>query len=316
MSDGASGVFYTSVDGLNTTYQSSIPVSYVQNFTRIGGNWVAFNDSGAYAYSSNGTTWTTGTLPSWNSNFMIINACNNGAGGTLVLTVMRFDGTPTNVAYSTTNGSTWTARTMPSTGDDWQTSKWSHGGGRFGAAKTTAGFNASRAIAFSTNGTSWSTGTAPPSDAGGAPVFGAGAWFMINNDYSELYYTNTNLSGTWTSRSLPSGTDRYNMFSAGAFVYTFNSSTGELYRTSDLINWSLYGQMDILNYITPSQMRFALVADLAPSNMDTIIFDATVGANATIVQDLGLVVPHGKKVTVQANSANGTFIGNGSERDI
>ena len=106
------------------------------------------------------------------------------------------------------------------------------------------------------------------------------------------------------------------MFSAGAFVYAFDPTTGELHRTSDLVNWSLYGQMDILNYITPQQMRFALVADLAPSNTDTIIFDATVGANATVVQDLGLVIPHGKKVTIQASTANVTFTGNGSERNI
>jgi hypothetical protein len=313
---GSNAVFYTSIDGLNTTYVSDIPISNMTDFSRIGGNWVAVNDSGSYAYSSNGTTWTTGTLPSWNSNFMNVSLCNSGPGGTLILNLMRFDGTPTNAAYSTTNGVTWTSRTMPSTADDWSTTKWSFGGGRFGARKSTSAFNTSLGIAFSTDGATWSAGTTPPSGTG-QPVFGAGGWFIVDFNNSFQYYTNTNLSGTWTARSVPTGVANDSMFSAGAFVYAHNNTTGELYRTSDLINWSLYGQMDILNYIgIGNTTRFALVADLAATNTDTIVFDASVGANATIVQDLGLVVPHGKKVTVQANSANVTFIGNGSERDI
>lgn len=229
------------------------------------------NNDGAqtttYAYSTNGTSWSTGTLPSardWGK------AATNG---TRIVATCTDD---TDFAYST-NGTTWTAVSVITTTNDiiWD-------GTRFLAVGSSTTTN----LAHSTDGISWAgidigsgfysigfdgtsrwiagpiastatarTATSNPTVAGNwgnltmpstgvwiSFIYGNGTW-LANTADSTTYATSTN-GTTWTSRTLPGtfgNTDnsaRPLFFDGFFWIMVTVGGNAVLYASADAITWT------------------------------------------------------------------------------
>lgn len=191
--------------------------------------------STAYYYSSNGSTWTTGTLPTATG---ISCAAFNGT----TLLILSGFGANSDTAWTTTNGTTWTARdTGVSAGKHtsafWDGTRflvtWTDAGG--GIKHSTDGVTWTQIdpgpglsqIAFDgtstyvalrydagTNGTNtgyvcsgnpttvgnWTTSTMPSSLPWSRVVYGNGVFVAFANN-TQSYATSTN-GTTWTNRTL------------------------------------------------------------------------------------------------------------------
>jgi hypothetical protein len=213
--DSTGGLAAMTMPGASNTNWSSV--------TFGNGEFVAVvNGSNVAAYSTNGTTWTTTTLPAsqdWESvtygNGEFVAVGYGTSGGTTV------------AAYST-DGINWTASTMPSS-QNWRSV--AYGGGEFLAV--TYGANSA---AYSTNGTTWTALTLPSSSDWEDLAYGNGTWVTVSytNGYSNIAYS-TNGGSTWstysygTAESWASVTFGNGMFVAmtigNVLLYSTNGST-------------------------------------------------------------------------------------------
>lgn len=226
---------WTSTDGLSWTYTANaIPAAITGNIAATSTLFcaVAAGVTNSVYYSSNGTTWSTGTLPvsvNWNGGVVA-----NGS------TFLVFQQSTTNAATST-NGTTWTSQTLPS---GTITSIWSAGSYFYAVAGTSVYYSSTGAtgswtvlgttfpsginyigyngtayvlstgtapttgIYYSTNGTTFTLATLPTTSRTGQTistttvngVFNIGNYFFINVLQStsvavQFYSTN---GSTWT----------------------------------------------------------------------------------------------------------------------
>lgn len=226
-----------------------------------------------YYYSTNGTSWTSGTLPSASPRWKLF-----VPGSDRVLAIRGFSSTGA-VAYST-NGTTWTSANFPIAGDEIYQGIWdgtrflivgARPSGEIGCYYSTDGTtwgsfnidNGNYSIAFdgvsryvamqagtsSTHNTctsdptveaNWTAITLPSNNQWPSVVYGNGIWVAFRYA-SSSYATSTN-GTTWTSRTLPApfpgDTDVKGYFANGNFYYV--SSTNEaLYTSTNGTSWTL-----------------------------------------------------------------------------
>lgn len=224
----------------------------------------------SYIYSTNGTSWSTGTLPvstTWNAI---------GSNGSRIIALRNSSST----AYYSDNGTTWTATaTLPASVTPRQiiwdgtnfvipagssraiyystngTGSWSTTGTSIGITTGSAqgiGYDSvSRYVVTSTTSTteagtttafpsSWSLITMPSTGIWLSAVYGNSIW-VVARAGSSSYATSTN-GTTWTSRTLPSNfseatADIYAkmIFSDGKFYYYY---VNNVYSSTDGINWT------------------------------------------------------------------------------
>lgn len=127
--------------GSTLVYQSKNPMFYATG--QFDTSTYTTQD---YAYSSNGTSWTKGTLPfkaSW--GFYKCFASGNGK-----IVIIPFLSASNSFAYST-DGINWTKGTLPTT------ALWN--AITFGNGKFVAVVDNSNIFAYSTNGINWTQGT-------------------------------------------------------------------------------------------------------------------------------------------------------------
>jgi len=148
----------TSSDGITFTFQSNV-LTVTRNWKAIAygnGTFVIVGDSSSVTqYSTNGTAWSAGTLPSTDEWTAI--AYGNIGGTNYFVAVSGSTANSTAAASSTDNGATFTARTLPTS------TRWSSvtfGNSRFVAVAGNSGTTTTSA-AYSTNGTTWSAATLP-----------------------------------------------------------------------------------------------------------------------------------------------------------
>lgn len=238
------------------------------------GSFFAFGASNSgtstasYSYSTDGVTWSVGTLPaasSWNC------AATNGSR------IVAFRSSST-VAYYSDNGTTWTATNALSGASAISPNNALWDGTRFVITDSST-----RTLRYSTDGITWS-GTADLTDlvaylgfdgtsryithqgssttssgkttntfptgwttvfypsAGwwGNVVYGNGLWLIVRSG-SATYITSTTGTGSWTSRTLPSlisesanERDAKVLFNGGRFWYYY---VDNVYSSADGINW-------------------------------------------------------------------------------
>lgn len=225
----------------------------------------------SYRYSTNGTSWTNGTLPlsrKWGK------AATNGSRVVVVATDVDSS------AY-TDNGTTWTSTSMPGA-SGFSDILWD--GTRFLAVSVDTG---SGNLSYSTDGATWTgidigsgfygigfngatryiagpiaststarTTTSDPTVAGNwgnltmpstgtwiSFIYGNGTW-LANRADATSYATSTN-GTTWTSRTLPGtfgnndNSSRPLFFDGYFWIMVTVSSEAVLYRSTNAITWEL-----------------------------------------------------------------------------
>jgi hypothetical protein len=184
------------------------------------GVYVVLSDgNGEDFYSTNGTTWSTATMPYSSFSSVVF-------GNGVFVAVAYGTGY---IAYSS-NGITWTLATDP--GYYW--ADVSYVGGEF-IVQSTSSFSEA---AYSTNGVTW-TGTPLPSTATGyGPVVGTnGTDLMVGYGNDQIYYS-TNNGATWTSNWASfSGAESMNVsYANGEYFVTENGST--IWYSTNCVTWS------------------------------------------------------------------------------
>ena len=200
----------TSSDGITFAFQSNV-LSATRDWSSItygAGNFVMVSSGTTTAqYSTNGTVWSAGVLPSadeWTSV-----AYGNISGTDYFVAVSGSTANSTVAASSTNNGATWTSRTLPTS------TRWSSvafGNSRFVAVAGNIGTTTTSA-AYSTNGTTWSASTLPGAAARwtnvtwNGSVFVATAYNSNRSAISEDGVTWTEITMTTTANWAASASD-------------------------------------------------------------------------------------------------------------
>jgi hypothetical protein len=249
------GVIWTLRDGstasLNVTATSkdTISAAYLETSTLTSGTWsdvvydgtkfLAVGYSGAaglYATSTNGTSWTNGTLPTVNGTFEYTTVAYNGTNQFVAL--IGGSGGTRNIAYSS-DGTSWTGQLNALTANGfWKDMTWA--GDRYVAIR-----GDSAAVNYSTNGTSWTNAavTAGSSEMSAIAygVIGSTNYIVTVAGYSTGSQTSsysTNGGVSWTSGSTLPSSDFWAdvAFGNGRFVTvaggTGSTSTKAAYSTN------------------------------------------------------------------------------------
>lgn len=207
------GINWTNTTMANANYWYPIEASLSNNFVAI-----PYQTSGTTNYTSNGTTWTAGSITArdW------YNMATNRAGKLMVSC------RSTTYIATSNNGISWTESAVLPSSSDWRIV--GYGGGTKWIITSVGG-----GIAVSTNdGASWTARTLPGSVNGDTSA-GDGTTLLVVGS-SGTYYTTTNDGASWTTRSFPTanaiGDIQYN---GKVWVAQGNSN---VYTSSDAINWT------------------------------------------------------------------------------
>lgn len=267
---------------IRTTLPSAI-ISYATTYAPLAnGSWFAFGASTTagntttYFYSTNGTSWSSGTMPTsakWNvcatngTRVVVLNTGGSGAytdNGTtwttftwaagsdvskrLIWDGTRFlapnSGTSTDALAYSTNGATWSrtaiaTNTMMSIGWDGST--------RYIATRPISTSTAYTTTSSPVGGAgNWTTITLPSSAIWSVITYAAGIW-VVAVPGSTSYATSTN-GTTWTARTLPVALgapfgsldtpSRIGFIDGYFYYYSRTGSVVNFYRSTDGINWT------------------------------------------------------------------------------
>ena len=234
----ASRVVYHSTDGRNwTAIPDALPAESGTAWADLqykNGVFIAIKggvgSSTLTAYSTDGTTWTTGgALP---ASARWVSLDGGDIGGTFYWMAICGGGVATTqAAYSTDNGLTWTTSTLPVSNASW--AKIVYGNSRFIAfVGNNIWASASSTVnAVSTNGTTFSAGTAfPSSTTWFSLIYASGGWLSIAR--SGVSYYSTDDGATWTSKGTAGVPYSYVYYLAPENIFAVVTSTGVYYSTS------------------------------------------------------------------------------------
>jgi len=215
------------VEPASTGFLSSFTASTLssstawQSITYGNGKYVAISNSATdTTYSTDGITWTAGSMPS------------NPASGWLSITYGN--GKFVAVAYGTvgaysTNGVTWTASTMPSA--NWYSV--TYGNGKFVAVSF-----GTNATAYSTDGITWASATLSSSDNWQSVTYGNARFVAVATSSSNVATYSTD-GITWTATSLPSFSNWQSVaYGNGKYVTIANGPSNVTAYSTDGITWT------------------------------------------------------------------------------
>ena len=210
----ASGIY---TPGAGSTGTSAMLASNGTNFICS-----SFNSSNVIASSPDGKVWTARTAS--NTDTWVV--ASDGVGFLAV-------GAGTGFATKSTTGVTWTAATTPPVT---MQSFAGLSGGAYAGVSTTASTNV---YYTPDSGTTWATNTAPATI--GRMVSAAGFFVAIPSADGSTYYTSTTTAtGSWTSRTFPTGvTSVYGNVRRdfdGSLIGS-NNNTGAAWRSTDGFTW-------------------------------------------------------------------------------
>lgn len=204
---------------LDSTFDSAGIIEVAYN----GSRWVAVGDSGTFAYSDNGTTWTCGNMIDASKDYLCI-AWN----GTVFFSV----GYNSTSGATSTNGSSWTARTMPAS-LDWKGVCWDGTYFILVASDSAQVYRSTDGITWNTTGVlSVTGGDAIASDGSGLTVVLAGGTHQVSS----------NGGTTWTEVRLPyipigSIYKWVLSYENGYFMETSHQQAGNTWISEDGFEW-------------------------------------------------------------------------------
>lgn len=217
-----------------TSAPATRPYHSITHAALAAGNWFMFGagssnaTTNSYYYSTNGTSWTTGTMPA--TRLWGLSATN---GTTLV--AYEYSSGSTSI-YTTTNGTTWTARSLGASYSDFNVLKYLDGRFWVGGSSSTTG-------KYSSDGTTWTS----VSNSSFADLdFGSGVYIGLRPGGTDRICTGdpTN-SANWVSLTLPTVTSTDPMtvaFNNGVWVVGYGGSSVSTatyaYSTDNGANWS------------------------------------------------------------------------------
>lgn len=186
-------------------------------FIHRHGNY-AYGTSNKISYSTDGTSWSTATLPSTSS----WNALASDGSKAVVI-----DSFGAHLAYSSTISGSWSSGTGPSLGG---TAMLVYGNGVW----LCAGYGTSTIYSSSSGIGSWTSNTVPVTIS--SSIFFINGRFVFSNSSSLYYSTNGTV---WTRIPLSFSVSGMRMFSFNGAMYMVTSpSPGFLYSSTDFINWN------------------------------------------------------------------------------
>ena len=150
------------------------------------------NGSSTFAYSTDGITWTQGTMPSEQRWFSI-------CYGNDKFVAMPFNTDSSNIFAYSTDGVTWTQGTMPNS--HWWRSVC-YGNGKFVAISYAQvnSSNSSNIFAYSTDGVTWTQGTMPSKQPWNSVCYGNGKFVAVTLNSNVFAYSTDGIN--WTAGSM------------------------------------------------------------------------------------------------------------------
>ena len=223
-SPGGSAFWHRSADGYLDDGSSTFRTSQMV---------VVATQSNNVAYTTDGTTWSTATLPSMTAGSKkYVAFADLGAGFTRFVVINEADN---DVCYSDDGGANWTfvSGALPATGFEHLT----RGAGKFVAIK-------SGAACYSADGITWSSASgAPASETFVDMAYGNNRFIAIASTSNALSYS---LDGgnNWTAGTLPAVASptayKRIAYGQGMFVATQTSSNSAVCKSEEGLIWSQY----------------------------------------------------------------------------
>lgn len=214
---GSYGAIFYSLDGV-TWRRSGLSVD-TRTYSACYGNgkYVVMGDGTRFFYSTNGTSWTAGTMPGANTECWYVAF---GNGRFVAVRNVSSSGGGTQAAYSE-DGVNWTSVTLPIT-SEWNAIAF--GNGKF----VIKDWYNTRCILYSEDGENWTQATVPSSGItkNFRYLFYVNGLFMITTRNNELLYSKDGVSWSVSPDTLPGaltgiayGDSKY-VASMGDTIYT------------------------------------------------------------------------------------------------
>ncbi len=258
-----SNVFAYSTDGITWT-QGTMPITYYWYSVCYGnGKYVAIaNNYNVFAYSTDGITWTRGTMP---SNKEWSSVCY----GNDKFVAISGEANVSNIFAYSTDGITWTQGTMPSE-QHW--TSLCYGNDKFVAIA----YN-SNVFAYSSDGITWTQGTMPSSQRWSTVCYGNNKFVAIVYNSNIFAYSSDGIN--WTQGTMPSEQHWTSLcYGNGKFVAIAKNTNAFAY-SSDGITWTqgtmpssqtwepvCYGNGKFVA-IARSTDVFAVISDFTPAGL-------------------------------------------------
>lgn len=217
------------------------------------------------AYSTDGQTWTTTSMPTSLSYTAIAYGAVSGIGYYVAIA------SGTDTSYWSRDGLNWTAATLPSS------TTWvsvSYGNGRFVAVASGGTANA-----YSTNGgQTWTSGgVLPASTTWTDVVYGGGLWVAVASGGTQAA-SSANGGSTWTSRTLPSSGNWNSVtFGNNTFVAVRDGSTA--YAVS--ANGTAWTAQTLPGSLTGAKVHYGAGVFLATATDSTTAYSSDTGLTST-----------------------------------
>ena len=214
--------FTETVTGLPSNAPWKTPAFYDDTFLAVSST--TFNISKS---TDGGQTWSASTTATSARSSIAVGEIG---GTTYWVTIPSAQGT--DGEYSIDGGQTWNAMTLPAS------TNWidvAYGNGVFMAID-----QGGLATAISTNGTSWTAATAPPTPLGAnniALAYGAGKWVIASADAptDPMHYSDDD-GTTWTECTTPTGS--YQDIAFGNNIWVIVGASGALAYSTDGITFT------------------------------------------------------------------------------
>ncbi len=243
-----------SIDGITWT-SSTLPSS--QNWRSVcygnGKFVVVASYSNISAYSTDGITWTSSTLPS-SANWYFVCYGN----GKYVAVVIN-----SNISAYSTDGINWTQTTLPSS-KSWYSVCYGNG-------KYVTIARDSNISAYSIDGINWTSSTLPSSKSWNSVCYGNGKYVTVAYSSSISAYSTDGI--TWTSSTLPvNGGWRSVCYGNGKYVTVAYNTNISAYST-DGITWTQSTLPSSANWISVCYGNGKYVTIAADSNISAYLLD-------------------------------------------
>lgn len=230
----------------------------------VGGVFMAFASGGQAARSANGITWTAMTMPT-TAEWRDV---TYGEGKWVAVA------TGGTVAATSTDGVTWSSATLPE-GAEWNAVEY--GRGKF-VAVALSDSSTGTAVAYSDNGTSWTATTIPQGAI--SLAYGNGRFVALAGGYSGADEVSVSYDGiTWTEYTMPEQADwRRVVYGQGLFM-ACGLNQNSVAISLDGITWTSQGIT-----VSASYCDIAVANCVQPAKFMVI---AGLTTNSTIVRRIG-----------------------------
>lgn len=250
-------------------------------------NWYVFGNAGSnlttYLYSTDTSSWTTGTLPV---------AGNWGVAAYNGTRIVLFETVASTAILTTTNGTTWTSGTIAS-----QTT----GGAIYDGTRFIATNTATNTLQWSLNGTTGWTSQNVSAGSFGIAYDGSSRYIITRNGASPNAQTSTTgIAGTWSAVTLPaSDTWRQVVYAGGYWVvvavggniaYSTNGTTWTASATSSNNNTWVYARGNWYSFTSGASAsgRYRVTPDATSTSFN--LGSASGSPNAVAFADDRMVV--------------------------